>query len=322
MDDVDRQILSQLCLGGGVFVNMHRLSKNLNCHRNTVRSRVRMLLDKRIIHRPRCFYNPLLENRSLISIDFVDCPVSEVSDVVRKPNVVGVYRIHKGEHNTLILGFWENVLSHKVWEGNYFYKNNSVGGTESVYIPSEFIIKMNFNGILPRLIEKKARVFGSVVLDDLAFKILCYLVRGDFLWINEHAISKKVGVHRKTVKRRISSYFENNIIKKPRCYFHSYFTPPHRLMVVSLFESRNPRFLRTYFKRDPHIIMLAKINHFNYTHLVLSSHNSITTYSKWSDSFQTAFKDIVGGPDVSFVPSENVLKADFDPVIKNLLYSE
>lgn len=321
MDSVDKKILSYLCLGEGVFINMYKLSKNLNCHRNTVRSRVNSLLEHKIIRPPTCLYNLLFEKLPLMSIDYVNYPLDKIDKIVQDPNVVGVYKVHEGEYNILTFSFWKNVLAHKVWEEKNFYEDALVGDSEAMYIPTAFIFKMNFNGILPRLIEKNARVFGGQVLDNLSFRILCYLLKGNFLWINEQAIAKKVGVHRRTVKRRISTYFNKNIISSPKCYFYSYFTPPDRLMVLSLFESRNPKLLRTYFKKDPHVMMLTKVNRMEYTHLILSSHNSISTYTNWSDGFRRAFKH-VGGQDVIFIPSENILKTDFNPIIKKLLYSK
>lgn len=320
MDILNTKILRLVCKGEGVFVNLYQLSKKLKCHRSSAKRRVDMILKRKIINPPKCFYNGLYKNLPLFVVDFVNYPVDDrhMNRLIKDKHVVGLFKIRQGEYNLLSLSFFRDILTHKVWEDDVFYRDELVGDSEGIYIPFQFLFKHNVNDIYRRLKQKNERNYVGEPLDDLSYKILIHLLKGDFLSINSNVISKKLEVHYKTVKKRIEKLLKERIIAKPQCYFPNLFSPPGRLLVVTMIETRiSPEFGK-YLKRDPHVVAFAKINKDQYTHLIISSHNSIATFTEWSENARAMFKEIRAAQ-VTFIPAENIIKSDFDGLVKYLL---
>ncbi|VVB75854.1 Uncharacterised protein [Candidatus Tiddalikarchaeum anstoanum] len=322
MDSLDKSILKLVCSGQGVFVNLYQLSKTLKCHRNSAQSRINDLISRGIILPPFCFYSNILKSYPLFVLGFVNYPVDDnhMNRLVKDYNIVGLFKIRQADYNLLFFGFFKDIVSHKVWEDKLFYQDTSVGDSESIYVPTEFFLKVDFNDLMRRLKEKDERDYIGESLDDLSFNILMRLLNGDFVSINTSFIGKKLGVHRKTVKNRLDLMFKNKIIDNPSCFFPNFFSPPGRLLVVTLIESRVSPQLFSYLKNDPHVVGFAKINKERYTHLLISSHNSIATFTSWSEKARAKFSEIKAA-EVIFIPSENVIKSRFD-VLTNYLLSE
>lgn len=317
---LDNKLLRLVSSGEGVFVNLYRLSRSLKCHRDSAKNRLDALVNRGIITMPRCFYRGLFSKLPLFVMGFVDYPPSKeyVDKLKAEPHVTGLFKIRKGEYNLLFFSFFESLFDYKKWQDLRFYQDDSVGGSDSSYVPVEFIFKFDPNDVVRRLVEKNERSYAGAPLDDLSFKIMVHLLKGDFVSINSNYLSKKLSVHHKTVKNRINALIKGGVLDKPACFFPSFLLPPDRLLVITFIETRVSSEFIEHLKKDPHVIMLAKENKGKYTYIAASTHKSIATFTDWSENMRIRFKGVKAA-DALFVPYENVIKSDFSGLASRLL---
>ena len=76
-DELNLQLLSKLCSGEGLSINLSYLSRKLRRHRNTIRERVRELITFKVIDRPVYPFLALFKQRPVLIAVYADLPDDE-----------------------------------------------------------------------------------------------------------------------------------------------------------------------------------------------------------------------------------------------------
>ncbi len=296
-DRLNLQLLKFVCSGSGVQVNINHLSKRFGKHRKTVKDRVTRLLAHRLVDRPVCPFLGLFRELPLLVTVYAELPSDrKTAEWMKKDShIFGAFRIRQEEYNTLLLMFYKSVLDYQMWRES-LVKNGKIPEragrqpSNASYFPTGAVMKYE-PGAGIGLIEneflrrkkagKKLRVEGFGI-DELTLSILKCLVNGEGLKVNENWLSKKLGVHRKTIANRIAAMTKAGLILPPVCRFPSFFMPPGFLLVLSLVELKDPRGKAlARIANDPHVSLAFRISLGRYNTLMFSAHHKIEEHLAW-----------------------------------------
>ena len=79
-DELNLKLLSDICSGKGVEVNISELSRLLKKHRNTIRDRIANLFEHRIINKPSYPFFQVYSEYPLMVIARADLPRDEITN--------------------------------------------------------------------------------------------------------------------------------------------------------------------------------------------------------------------------------------------------
>jgi predicted transcriptional regulator len=304
-DRTNLLLLQEICAGNGLEVNLTQLSKRLKRHRNTIRERVRSLLSHRVIDRPVVPFLGLFRERPLLVVVYADLPEdARVSKWIKEDmNIFGAYRIREGDYNMMLFEFHSDVWSYHVWRDSLVPNGKIPARTgrspsDTLYLSNRLITKYQPSTAI-RLIEEqfgKSReiVINDCVLDKLALDVLKCLLEGKGIKVNENALSKKIGVHRSTIRRRIWRMEEMGLIHRPLCRFPLLFTPANFLLVFSMLEVKDPRKFINDIANDPHVSLAYNISKGRFNTLLFESHADIESYLRWESSYESKYPGCFG----------------------------
>jgi len=229
-DRINLLLLQNLCSGEGLDVNLSYLSSRLKRHRNTVRERVRSLFSHNIIDRPVTPFLMLFKEYPLLVVAYADLPHDKttVKWIKEDPHIFGAFRVREGAYNMILFEFHRDVWSYHVWREPLVRKGKIPARrertpSEPLYFSNRLIVKYEPN-VSINLIEEKFRrgdeiELNGYVLDELALKVLKHLVNGEGIKVNENFLSKRVGVHRATVRKRNLRMQREELVLTPLCRF-------------------------------------------------------------------------------------------------------
>lgn len=298
-------MLQEICAGNGLDVNLTQLSKRLKRHRNTIRERVRTLISHKVVDRPVVPFLGLFSERPLLVVVYADLPEdTRVAKWIREDeNIFGAYRVREGDYNMMLFEFHSDVSSYHVWRSSLVPDGKIParrGRTPSnaLYLSNRLITKYQPSAAIHLIEEQFAKsrqiVINDCVLDKLALDVLTCLLEGKGIKVNENFLSKKLGVHRSTIRRRISKMREEGLIHSPLCRFPLLFTPSNFLLVFSMLEVKEPHKFISDMQKDPHVSLAYNISEGRYNMLLFESHADIESYLRWESSYETKYPECFG----------------------------
>jgi DNA-binding Lrp family transcriptional regulator len=305
-DELNLQLLSKLCSGEGLSINLSYLSRKLGRHRNTIRERVRELIKYKVIDRPVYPFLALFKERPVLVAVYADLPDNEkVRTWLKKDeNIFAAFRIREGEYNMMLFELHESLQTYHTWRETIVKDGRIPGRSQripsiAIYLSNMLIEKYEPNApielIKQNYQEKKVTKLNSFPLDDLSLNILSRLTNGEGISVNENILAKDLGVHRRTVNDRIKKMCDAEIIWKPLCRFPSFFVPPNFILVFSLVEIRrnSEEFLKDV-SSDPHVSLAYRISEGRYNLLLFEAHLSLEDYLRWESFYHSKYQECFG----------------------------
>ncbi len=321
-DKFNLLILQNVCSGNGLEVNLGSLSKRLRKHRNTVRERVRSLLSHKIIDRPVVPFLGLFKEYPLLVAVYADLPSDKeaVRWIVRDPKIFAAFKVREGEYDMLLFEFHKDILDYYTWreqlvsEGSIPVRRERTP-SEALYFSNNLILKYEPSAAV-HLIGEKVRREGRIqlndyVLDKFGFNVLSHLIKGEGMRINENFLSKKVGIHRSTIRKRILRMQEQQLILPPLCRFPLFFVPTSLLLVFSMLEVKNfkDKFMQDILV-DPHVSLAYKISRGKYNFLLFECHESIEGYLQWEEMYERKYSSCFGSIKNNYLSPNMTLSID------------
>ncbi len=303
-DELNLQILQNICSGHGVEVNISELSRSLKKHRNTIRDRIENLFKFEIINRPSYPFFWLYTEYPLMVIARADLPRDEQTKkfIEEDPHIFAAFFKKDEQYNTFLIEFFKNIDHHQTWREEVT-RENKIPPREFRYPADIMYFNTNFIKYNPahmvKLIEEDMEILHGMLnnykLDELSLQLLKKLVNGEGIQTNEHFLAEKLNVHRKTIERRIDRLIESKIVLPPTCRFPRLLVPPDYNLVFSLVEIRkNTDKILNAWRTDPHIPLILKAGTGRYTHLIFLSFSRIRDHLKWEEDFDQRFPGCVG----------------------------
>jgi DNA-binding Lrp family transcriptional regulator len=331
LDKIDLLILQNVCTGKGLEINLRYLSKRLNKHRNTIRERVRNLLSHRIVDNPIMPFRALFEEYPLLVAVYADLPLDAETTawLINDPNVFAAFRVREGEYNMLLFEFHKNLFDYYMWREQLLHlgkipTRRRRTPSEALYFSNQLILKYEPSAainIIGEKIEKQGQMtLNGYSMDELAFKILKFLVEGHGLRINENYLSKTVQVHRATIRRRILKMQKEKIILNPLCRFPQFFVPPSLMLVFSMVEVKNfQEKVIDEIMNDPHVSLAYKISRGKYNLLLFECHESIEDYLEWEEKYEQNYPACFGSIKSSYLSSKTTISIDQQKVSNGII---
>lgn len=303
-DRTNLLLLQEICSGNGLEVNLTHLSKRLKKHRNTIRQRIRSLFSHKVVDRPVVPFLALFKERPLLVVVYADLPEdSKVSRWIREDaHIFGAYRIREGDYNMMLFEFHKDVSSYQDWRYTLVSRGKIPDRrvrtpSSALYLPNRHI-KFDPNAAID-LIEEDSAKRGEIeingyVLDQLAVNVLRHLLEGKGVRVNENFLSKRIGIHRSTIRRRIMNMQDEGLIYRPLCRFPHFFTPPNYLLVFSMLEVNEPRKFLSDISNDSHVSLAHSISEGRYNVLLFETHMDIESHLRWESSYENKYPGCLG----------------------------
>ena len=319
-DRTNLLLLREVCFGNGLEINLTYLSKRLKRHRNTIRERVRNLVTHKVIDRPVVPFLALFRYRPLLVAVYADLPEDDkVSKWIREDaNIFGAYRLREGDYNMMLFEFHKDVWSYHEWreklvEQGKIPDRRMRHPSDALYLPNKFI-KYEPNaaiGLIEEDLAKRGVIeINGYALDRLAVNVLRHLLEGKGIKVNEHYLSKRLGIHRSTIRRRISKMQEAGLIDRPLCRFPLFFTTSNFLLVFSMLEVMEPRKFLSDISSDPHVSLAYNISEGKYNVLLFESHTDIESYLRWEGSYEARYPGHLGSVKNTYLSPRMTISID------------
>jgi len=304
-DESNLKLLREICSGSGVEVNISELSRSLKKHRNTIRDRLEPLFENNIIDKPIYPFFWLYREYPLMVLTRADLPRDEVTNtfIETDPHIFAAFFKKEEEYNTFIIQYHKDLYSYQQWRSG-LVKAGKLPPRETRY-PSEAMffsnrsfIKYNPSHLINLIendIDKIHGMLNGYKLDALSIQILKKLAYGVGIQTNENYLSEQLGIHRKTIERRISLLLKEKIILKPICRFPRFVVPPNYSLVISLIEiKKHPDKIEKAWNDDHHVSITLRASTGRYTHLIFSCFYLIEDHAKWQETYNQRFSGCLG----------------------------
>lgn len=304
-DRLNQQLLSDICSGYGVQVNINELSRLLKKHRNTIRERVNQLFQHSIISKPVYPFSWLYKEYPLMIIERADLPRDEMTGkfIEEDPHIFAAFFKKDEEYNTLLIEYHKDLYSHLLWSDAVIREGKlppqeTRYPTDAMFFSNQTFIKYNPEHLITLIevdYDKIQRKLNGYEIDTVSLQILKRLMNGEGIQTNEYVLAERLHIHRKTVERRIQSFLNENIISPPVCRFPRFLVPPDYTLVISLVElKKKPAQIEKAWQNDPHIPLVLRASTGRYTHLVFSSFYWIKEHIAWEEKYNQDFPGSIG----------------------------
>jgi len=304
-DELNLKLLQEICSGGGVEVNISQLSNYLKKHRNTIRDRIEPLFVNNIIDKPIYPFFWLYGEYPLMVITRADLPRDKITNdfIEKDPHIFAAFFKKEEEYNTFIIQYHKDLYSYLQWRESLVTEGKlppreTRYPSESMFFSTKSFIKYNPSHLIDLIecdLDKIQGEINEYKFDLLSLQILKNLVYGRGVQTNETYLSKKLGIHRKTIERRISLLLKEKIILKPTCRFPRLVVPPDYTLVISLIEiKKHPNKLEKAWNDDPHVPIILRASTGRYTHLIFSCFYHIENHDDWQETYDQRFPGCLG----------------------------
>lgn len=336
-DELNLRLLNLIVAGEGVEINISKLSKSLNKHRNTIKDRVDNLLDHKIVFRPHYPFPWLFKELPLMVISKTNFLRDEKTKkfIEFNDHIYAAFFFKEEDYNTLMISFHNNVCMHQEWreqviKNELIPKRDEGHSSEVLHLGTGCFVKFN-PSITIKVIEenisnKKQKSILGLEIDDLSFQILKKILRGDGIRTNENYLSKKLNVHRRTIERRIKELRRAEIIGNPVCRFPRLIVPPEYILVKTLVQIKKQQdIVLKALKSDPHIpwIIKAVTGKGGYNIVLFSTFFKIEDHLEWQELLDQRFPGCIGAMKDTYLSPSMTFSIDPEYVslciINNLL---
>jgi DNA-binding Lrp family transcriptional regulator len=304
-DELNLRLLREICSGNGVGVNISKLSRSLKKHRNTIRDRIDPLFENNIINKPIYPFFWLFKEFPLMVITRADLPRDKITNyfIETDPHIFAAFFKKDEEYNTFIIQYHKDIYGYQQWREGLVKEGKLPPReirypSESMFFSNQAFIKYNPSHpieLIEKHVNKLYNKINNYKLDKLSLQILKNLLNGTGIQTNENYLSEQLGVHRKTIERRISFLLREKIILEPICRFPRFVVPPNYTLVVSLIEiKKNSNNIEKAWDNDPHIPIILRASTGRYTHLVFSCFYLNEDHVKWQETYDQRFPGCLG----------------------------
>jgi hypothetical protein len=238
-------------------------------------------------------------------IERADLPRDQKTNrfIEEDPHIFAAFFKKDEEYNTLLIEYFREIEHHQNWretlvkEGKLPPKKDRYP-SDIMYFSNKSYIKYNpaqMALLLERDLRKHNGIISNYQLDDLSIKILKKLTFGEGIHTNEHLLAKQLGVHRKTVEKRISVLLSKKILLPPVCNFPRFLVPPDYMLVLSLKEiKKNTNNVLRSWNNDLHVPIILRASIGRYTHLIFSCFYRVRDHLQWEEEYDQRFPDCIG----------------------------
>jgi len=298
------------------------MSRLLRKHRNTIRKEVLRLLEYRVVNQPVCPFIGLYKEYPLLVVVRADFPDQKpIRDwVAQDKHIFATYWSRRAEYNTLLFIYQKDVLAYQLWresltEEGKIPPRETRFPSSSIYVSNQLMLKYDPSaaiGLMEAEVNQKGRIeVNGLVLEKFQFSVLKHLISGGVFKLNENLLSRELGIHRKTVTKRVDQLSREGWILGPLCRFPDLLCPPNYVLVYSMVEIRKGRDrVSLALQNDPHVSMALRISIGGYNALVFSAHPDITEHMEWEQSLSRRFPECIGHVDVTYLSPRTKILID------------
>lgn len=320
VDELNYRLLRSLVYGRGVSANIHCLSKTLKKHRNTVRKRVEEIFKNNVLNPPIFPFIGLHKEYPLLVLKWINLPYDEEAEkwIREDPHIFAAFRSRYSEYNTLLILYHKDITSYQLWrekivaDRKITLVNGSFPKSSTSFFSNQLMIKYDPNAPV-YLLEKELRKNGYVSLngyklDKLGFQIVKLLTKGQCIKINENKLSKELGVHRKTIIKRIQDLIKERWISYPTCRFPNFFTPPKHILSICKLEIRSfkQEFIQN-IRNDPQVTLAFDIKEKEFNILLFGAFRNLEEELKWEVKYGLYLPNRIGKVDIQYFAPGNVV---------------
>lgn len=321
-DEMNLRLLKMLVSGECVSVNIAALSKSLRKHRNTIRKETIWLLEKHVVNQPVCPFMGLYREYPLLVIIRADLPDEKpIRDwIVEDPHIFAAYWSRHAEYNMLLFVYHKNVLGYQLWRESLIDERKIPPRemripSSAIYVSNQLMTKYDPSAAIG-LMENEANLKGRIEINRLELNkdhlnILKHLVSGGVFKINENLLSRELGIHRKTVMRRVDQLIKEGWILSPVCRYPDLLCPPNYILayaLVNIVKARDR--IQNVFQKDPHVSMALRISIGEYSDLIFSAHPDISEHMDWEKGLSRRFPGCISRADVTYLSPRNKITID------------
>ena len=299
------RLLQLLCSGEGVDFNISSLSKKFQKHRNTIKERLKQLLDHNIVEKPYFPFQWLFTEYPLlvISKDKFYRDDNTKRFIENDPHILAAYYFQEEIYNTLTLAFFEDLYYYETWSDNILeegkiIKEEDRHPPDAAFFSTKRILKFDTSAPFRVIANgfKKGEIdeIGGLKLDNLSMNILKMILTGNSIRINENLLARKLDVHRNTIIRQMQTLMREGIISKPVSRFPRLLVPPDFMLIFSLVEiKRRCNEVEGFIRRDAHVPLMIKCNVGRYNYLVAGTFRTVEDHLGWQEKYNQNFQNCI-----------------------------
>jgi biotin operon repressor len=321
-DETNLLLLRSLVSGQCVSVNLSALSSAVRKHRNTIRDDVHELLQQKVINPPVCPFMGLYREYPLLVIVRADLPDERrVREwVAQDKQIFAAYWSRREEYNMLLFLYHKDVLGYQLWresltEEHKIPPRETRLPSHSMYVSNQLMLKYDPSAAISLMgaeVDRNGKLeINGVMIRELQFSILKHLISGDVFKLNENLLSRQLGIHRRTVMKRVDQLLSNGWILQPVCRFPDLLCPPNYVLAYSMVEIRKARERVTHaFQNDPHVSMALRISVGGHNVLLFSAHPEVSEHMEWEQTLSKRFPGCIGHVDVTYLSPRTKILID------------
>ncbi len=333
-DDLNLKILENISAGIGLEINLSEISRELKAHRNTVGNRIEEIFKHHIINPPVSPFFAIYMIYPLMVAVRADLPTDPktLKWIIEDEHIFASFTSVEDEYNTLMFMFHKSILDYQLWREKIHETGQIPGRTRRAastrsFISTNLMVKYEPNAGIDLIREdfnKNGKIrINDYKIDKLSMRIMELLMKGKGIRINESFLSERIGVHRKTIARRISMLERKYVILPPICRFPHFFVPPHYLLVYTMIEiTKDKKDFITKIYRDPHVSIAFKTSEGKYNMVLFTIHRDIEDHFSWVTQFNEENPGLIGAAKYTYLSPKMALSINQQKVslgiIKNL----
>ncbi len=307
-DPVNVELLKLVCAGEGVEINVSELAESFRKHRNTISSRINNIFEFGIADRPFHPFPLLFDQYPFLVIEKCELPRDKKTNrwIEIDPFIWAAFFFRDEEYNTLLVELHKDLFHYQTWKDRIVDEGqvSIVQGrdyihSEAVYIHTKSIIKYEPSSSL-HVFKKNHREgvhskINGLEMDETDLDLLEALLQGRGIWTNSNFLAKKLGIHRRTVQRRLKLLLDERVISPAVSRFPRVWVPPQYFMVLSLLEIKaHKERIQNILAADPHISFLAKTTAGRYNFLSVTGFYRIADHLNWEEEYGQRFSGSIG----------------------------
>ncbi len=118
--------------------------------------------------------------------------------------------------------------------------------------------------------------------DELNLRLLRQLVSGQGVHVNISAVSRELGIHRATAKKKVESFYQNDILNSPLYPFPRLYEEYPLLVLAKADMPRSPK-AREFYRDDSHIFAAFSCMEGSYNTLLIEFFKDLESYHSWRE---------------------------------------
>ncbi|MHA2272045.1 MAG: hypothetical protein ACXACI_09300 [Candidatus Hodarchaeales archaeon] len=304
--ETNLKLLTLICSGVGVEINISELSLILKKHRKTIQDRVNRLFEHKIINKPVYPLSWLMKEYPFMVISKSKFPRDEKTKyfIEYDPQIFAAFFYMEENYNTLMIEYHKDLFSYEVWRDSILEQEKiSLSGThfssDAIFLSARRMVRfdssVSINLVKQNVESHRQTTINGFECDSLSFKILKLLMYGKGIRTNKSYLAKKLGIHRRTIERRLQALLEEKIVSMPVCFFPRMLAPPEYMIVLTLIKiQKQENILLKALQEDIHIPMIIKAKIGRYNLFLLSTFYKIEDHLEWQEKIDQRFPECIG----------------------------